>query len=102
MRYMAESRQIDNARQLAEDAIAFYRDHWSQWNETGLGGEHAVNYYSEAMAMLGRGLPVQVQFKINEHQGQFAGVFEDEDEAARILRLSLKGEMDKKRSKYWA
>jgi glycosyltransferase involved in cell wall biosynthesis len=101
MRYLASTGQPQQARLLALDGVAFYKEHWSTWDKVGMGGEQAIQYYSEALAFMGRGLPVQLQLKVGEAPTMIQGIFDNEDEVLNVIRTHLKGQYDRKRSGYW-
>lgn len=101
MRYAAMQGDRASAHGFALEAIDYYKKLWHQWDHVGMGGEQALSYYSEALAFLGRGLPIAVQYEINGMKGQYSGVFEDEEEVLRILRSPLTSTFERRKSGYW-
>lgn len=101
MRYFAQMGNMPEAQKLALEAVDFYKAEWKEWSQVGMGGEQAIGYYGEALAFLGRGLPVSFQVKVGEAVQQHSCVFDNEDEVLDVIRTHLKGNFDRKRSGYW-
>jgi glycosyltransferase involved in cell wall biosynthesis/precorrin-6B methylase 2 len=101
MRYAAEQKDVNTARLLAEEAVSFYKDNWTQWDEAGMGGMSAVEYKSEALGFLGRGLPVQVAMKVNGEEFMAAGIFEKTDELHDLIQTAVKEKFNQRNSGYW-
>lgn len=103
MRYFVELRNIPEARRLAEEAVAFYRSMWKDIDSIGMGGINALGYYSEALALLGRGIQVNMAVQLDPAQppAQIQGIFETPEEAVRLMEQALKPEFEKRKSGYW-
>jgi precorrin-6B methylase 2/glycosyltransferase involved in cell wall biosynthesis len=101
MRYFHEQGIYQEARRLADEGVDFYRAKWEDFDAFGMGGINSLAYYGEALAYLGRGVPITIQMTVDGNPAGFQGVFEDAAEAARIIERSLKPEFDKRKSGYW-
>jgi hypothetical protein len=101
MRYYAEQGDMERARLLANEAVAYYKTEWKEWDAPGMGGEQAIHYYSEALSFLGRGLPLNIQLDLGDEKTGIGGVFEDENEAAMLVKTLLKSRFEQRRSGYF-
>ena len=101
MRYYAEQQDVTQARLLAEAGVSYYREEWKDWDAPGMGGDQALQYYSEALSFLGRGMPIQLQMDMGDEKGVLTGVFESEDEVAKVVMSALKDKFSKRNSGYW-
>jgi SAM-dependent methyltransferase/glycosyltransferase involved in cell wall biosynthesis len=102
MRYCVETQNVQYARLLAEDAVSVYDANWNAWDEAGMGGMNAFNYKSEALAFLGRGLPVQVQIQIGDNQLVIQGIAEDAQTLPQMIEAATKGTFEQRKSGYWS
>lgn len=101
MRYNEIDRNIRAARLLAEEAVSYYLEHWSDGALPGMGGENAFHYYSEALQMLGRGQKIDIVIKIADDNLVLSGVFESADDVKKMVGEHLKGPLEKLKSKYY-
>lgn len=101
MRYAAMQNDMAAAKALADEAVAYYKSEWKDWDAPGMGGEQAIHYYSEALSFLGRGLPMTVQFDINGNKGTYGGIFDDAEEGVMVLRTHLGKMLERRNSGYW-
>jgi len=103
MRWSLEQRDMNFARQLAEEAVQFYKKNSRLFENIGSGYQQALGYVSEAMTILGRGIPFEVMVKMPDTGGvmAYAGIFDDPDELAYPLKQFMRDELNKRTSGYW-
>lgn len=101
MRYMMEIQNVNAARLLAEDAVAYYDANWGDWSMEGMGGMNALQYRSEALGLLGRGLPYTIQVALGDNQTAIQGIAESEEELASMLKNASKQIFEQRNSRYW-
>lgn len=101
MRYAAMQRDIGSARLLAEEALSFYKEHCSAEGGIGVGDGNDIGYVTEARELLGRGVKVEMMVRIDGSEALVSGIFEDEEEAAKIIKKMVKAPLDKRRSGYY-
>lgn len=81
----------NQARQLAEEAIQFYKANVSDWGGVGggQGQNSALAYYSGALEYLNRGATVSVQMGFEGQMANYVGRFDNADEAVDLARKGL-------------
>ncbi len=90
------------ARQLAEDAIQFYKSNVEQWGGVGggQGQNSALAYYSGALEYLGRGAVVTVQMGFEGQMADYVGRFANADEAIELARKGLEEQFKLMQNRY--
>lgn len=109
MRYHAERNEGERASSLAHDGIKWYDKYREEMDSFGNGTTHAFGYYGECLKLLGRGLAFEVMIKMSDaaqeakggRTAQFSGVADDPAHLQAVLGKMVKGEIEKRNSKYW-
>lgn len=101
MRYMADSKNINQARLLAREAIDYYNQNWEKWDAAGQGGDSALSYYSEAKSLIGEGYDVDFAANFEGYQAQVKGRFDSEEQLGEFVKNLFKDHYARRSSKYW-
>ncbi|MEE8606704.1 MAG: methyltransferase domain-containing protein [Nitrospiraceae bacterium] len=109
MRYHQEINQPEVAGNLSKEGIEWYEEHRDAMDSFGNGTTHAFAYYGECLKMQGRGLGFDIMIKMTDpskpdagtRNASFGGVADDPDQLKDILDKMVRGEIEKRNSKYW-
>lgn len=104
VRLLAQSKRPTEARQLAQEAINFFKEHQDSFDGVGAGsiaGNNALAYYSEAMAFLGKGHEITISMQMDGQQTAYTGIFSSAEEAMALGKKALEAELKKRDSGYW-
>lgn len=103
VRMMEQRGDKQEARRLAEEAIEFFNNRVRDLEGIGgnTSGNMAVAYYGEALKTLGRGYQMAIQVQFDEQVAQYAGVFENAEDAFNLATKAVNEEIKKRKSGYW-
>ena len=109
MRYHTEQGQGDIATNLAKEGVEWYKTHRDEMDSFGNGTGQGFTYYGECLKALGRGLGFEVIIKMTDpskpeagsRTASFGGVADDPKAVSVVLEKMIKGEIEKRNSKYW-
>lgn len=109
MRYHTEKGQSEIATNLAKEGIQWYKDHRDEMDSFGNGTGQGFTYYGECLKHLGRGLNFEIMIKMSDpskpeagsRTASFAGVADDPQAVSVVMEKMIKGEIEKRNSKYW-
>ncbi len=109
MRYHFERGDQEKAVNLANEGLEWYEKYRADMDSFGNGTTQAFAYYGECLKLLGRGLGFEVLIKMSDptnpksggRTAQFGGVADDPAQLTAILEKMVKGEIEKRNSKYW-
>lgn len=101
MRFCVTSNHIPVARQLAEEAIQYYEDNWSDMSSFGQGTFLALGYVSEARGFLGQGVPLAISVKLDDRHVSFEARYTDIKQLQRILNEIIEPELKRRQDRYY-
>jgi glycosyltransferase involved in cell wall biosynthesis/2-polyprenyl-3-methyl-5-hydroxy-6-metoxy-1,4-benzoquinol methylase len=92
------------ARKLALETIDYYEEVSESF--AGVGGGYGIiqglSYCSEALQLLGRGVPAEISVKLDNQVATYSGLFENIDDMFKIAKKSMEEELKRRLSGYWA
>ncbi len=109
MRYYQERGDGETSTNLAQEGIDWYEKHREDMDSFGNGTGQSFTYYGECLALMGRGLGFEVLIKMTDptnpkagsRNASFQGVSDDPKAVSAVLEKMIKGEIEKRGSKYW-
>lgn len=102
MRIAGAKGDMVTAKQKAEEAIAYYNEHWEAMTSFGSGFQMSLGYLSEVYAALGRGTEIKLMVGIGgEKSAQVEGRFENYEQLEKMIGVLLKPEFKDRSDKYW-
>lgn len=101
MREAAKAEDRETAVRLAHDAISYYNKHYVDMAAFGPGIFMALQYFSEANAVLGKGFPMKVTVQLEDRQASFEGLFTEYGQIERVLKQMLEPEFADRTSRYY-
>jgi hypothetical protein len=109
MRYHTERQENETATILAKEGIEWYEKYRDEMDSFGNGTGQGFTYYGECIKHMGRGLGFEISIKMTDPQkpeagvrsAGFGGVADDPKAVSVVLEKMIKGEIDKRNSKYW-
>lgn len=90
-----------SAHNLALEGEAYYNEHYLDMAAFGPGLFMALEYMAEIYNVLGKGVPMQMSFQLDDRQQQIRGTFIDYKQLERIVAQLLEPEFVERASKYY-
>lgn len=101
MRLAINARDLEGARKLAHEGLAYYNEHWQAMLTFGQGLHMGLAYVSEIRHYLALGTPVKVVVQFDDRQAQLEGRFENYDQIEQLVRATVEPEMKERASRYY-
>lgn len=101
MRDMQSKGNHNAAIALANEGERYYLDHISDMGNYGAGIPIALSYLSEIRQVLGKGVQMEVSFRLNDREASVSGSFMDTNELNSILNSILNPEFEQRLSRYY-
>jgi len=101
MRWSAMNGKPHEAIKLAQEAEAYYNEHWEAMSAFGPGIFQSLAYLSEAYQMLGKGVPMKVALQLDDRSTVLEGTFESYAQLERVMRQMLDAEFKDRQSRYY-
>jgi len=101
MGWMIEQRRTEEARQLAQQAVDFFKVNKDDFMFIGSGPQNSLHYYSQANRVLGQGHQVKVRMELEGTVAEYEGVFTNAAEATEIAQKAIAEQIEKRESGYW-
>lgn len=86
---------------LAQEGERYYLEHAEEMGNYGAGIPVALQYLSEIRQVLGKGVPMEIHFKLDDREAGLSGNFLDTDELHAILKTILDPEFNQRSSRYY-
>ena len=101
MQWCVEQKDINGARNLAQEAVRFFKANKDEFLYIGSGPQNSLHYYSEANRLLGIGHKVKVNLAMEGLSAEYEAQFESATEALEIADKAIKEQIEKRNSGYW-